>query len=174
MRPMHTTILVVCEGLTEKIFVEYIRGIYSEGKAKVRVISADGKGPDNVIKHAMTIFKQDGYNHCCALLDLDLPWPPKLVKAAKAKKIVLIGSNPCIEGLFLDILSNKVPIDSLNCKHQFNTKKIGDNSIITKAILSKIFTKEILESRRENIKALNDLLRCMEGEINEVIKDGGA
>ncbi|MBM0493429.1 hypothetical protein GNZ06_20605 [Aeromonas jandaei] len=79
-RKLYTTILFVGEGLTEKIFIQYLRGMYSERKAKVTVKSANGKGPKNVIEDAIASFKQDGYDYCCAVLDTDLEWTPALIK----------------------------------------------------------------------------------------------
>lgn len=171
VRQIQTTILFVGEGLTEKIFIEYVRGMYSGGKAKVRVVSANGKGPDNVIKHAISLFQQDGYDHCCAFLDLDLPWPDALVREAKRKKIVLIGSAPCVEGLFLDILSKKIPKTSNGCKQQFNEKELGGANVIDKKFLTRVFTRDLLETRRVGVAPLDKVLRCLEGGIQKVITE---
>jgi len=41
------------------------------------------------------------------LLDTDLPWPKKHIQNALSTGINLIGSEPCLEGLHLDILGRK-------------------------------------------------------------------
>lgn len=171
-RKLHTTILFVGEGPTEKVFIEYLRGIYSPGKAKVTVKSADGKGPKHIIGEAITILKQDDYNHCCVFLDTDLEWPAESIKKARSKKIVLIGSEPCVEGFFLDVLKIKKLQDSQGCKEKFNTSVLKKkNAMIERSILEKHFTFEVLEEMRLKIAILDKLIKCLEGKVKEVFEE---
>ncbi|ASX10755.1 MULTISPECIES: RloB domain-containing protein [Aeromonas] len=172
-RKLHTTILFVGEGPTEKTFIEYLRGIYSPGKAKVTVRSADGKGPKHIIAEAITIQRQDDYNHCCVFLDTDLEWPADSIKKARSKKIVLIGSEPCAEGFFLDVLKMKKPQDSQGCKEAFNLSILKKkNAMIERAILEKHFTFEVLEEMRLKVAILDKIIKCLEGRVKEVFEEG--
>lgn len=79
-------------------------------------MTAGGKGPEHVITHAITCKKCDSYDFVIVLLDTDLPWPKKHTQKALNAGINLLGSNPCLEGLLLDILGRAKSNSNKVCK----------------------------------------------------------
>lgn len=102
-RQVRKTLLVVGEGDSEVAFLKHLRQLYCSGGAGVTVTvhNAHGLGPDNVIQTAIALNRMGGYDRVVALLDTDLPWPTVTQKAAKRARIELVGSTPCLEGLFV-------------------------------------------------------------------------
>ncbi|MBG3012091.1 RloB domain-containing protein [Proteus columbae] len=158
IRKLKKTLLAVGEGSSEKAFLSHLKSIYSKGDPKVTVVTAGGKGPNHVINHAIACMKCDGYDECIVLLDTDIPWPPKLVKQATGKGICLIGSEPCLEGFLLDILSRRKTNTNNGCKELLHPLLNGEST--SKDSYKVLFTKEILEGARVNIVNLNSLINA--------------
>lgn len=110
------TLLLVGEGHAEKAFLSHLKSIFSNGKFKVSIVNAGGKGPEHIISHAISCKKCDGYDFVIVLLDTDLPWPKTHVQRAMAAGINLVGSEPCLEGLLLDLLGNNKSDNNNGCK----------------------------------------------------------
>lgn len=117
------TLLVVGEGATEAAFLSYLRRLYCSGKKgpKVTVKNAHGKGPEHVLDFAIRSQRGVAFDQVAVFLDTDIPWTDKLHKQAKLFKVELIGSTPCIEGLFLKLLGQPVPVLSADCKKQLSS-----------------------------------------------------
>lgn len=157
-KPVLHTVLIVGEGLTEEAFLRHLKSLYVTRGCGVglKIRNAHGKGPGHVVDFAIRQRNNAAYDRVIALLDTDDPWPDKTVKWAKQKKIVLIGSTPCIEGLLLRILDQPVPKQSADCKQRI-TNLINGRLIIPDSY-STLITHEILETRRVQISELDDLL----------------
>jgi hypothetical protein len=97
------------------------------------------------------------------LLDTDIDWPKTKVKEAKQKRITLIGSTPCLEGLLLKILGKKVPVLSDECKKSLHPLLCGKET--DKRSYEKLFTKEVLDTVRDEIEELDTLIKLISGQI---------
>jgi len=159
VRETKKTLLMVGEGCAEKAFLQHLRGLYSNGKIKHSIHSANGKGPHNVIKSTIAKHTHDGYDYSVSLLDTDIVWPEKLVQEAKRKGIHLIGSIPCLEGFLLDIINEKKPETSPECKRVAHPKLAGRET--ERESYEPLFTKQCLDTARERIDSLNKLINLI-------------
>jgi hypothetical protein len=164
-RRVRRTLLVVGEGQTETAFLGFLRSLYCADNDGVGVTirNAKGRGPSNVIGYAVKIGKRNDFDRCVALLDTDIPWKAEDERMAKRYAIRLIGSNPCVEGLFLSILGERVPEASSDCKKAIRGKYRGLD-LTRKESYAELFDKGRLEAARGRIDALDELLRSFEGQ----------
>ncbi|MEZ9296859.1 RloB domain-containing protein [Vibrio cyclitrophicus] len=164
LRVLKKTLLIVGEGEAEKAFIQYLRSIYATGNPKVSIKSAGGKGPKNVITEAISTKDATGYDYAVALLDTDLPWPRQLVRKAEGKKIILIGSDPCLEGFLLDILDEPrpTPNESSFCKKKLHGMLNGKET--EKETYEPLFPKELLDKKQGELKGLRTLIELISGQ----------
>ncbi len=157
------TLLAVGEGKADAAFLKYLRGIYCSGRSgvKVTVRDASGKGPSNVIGTAIGALRISSYDKKLCLLDTDLEWTKENKSDAKRKKIELVGSTPCLEGLLLQILGRAVPASSLDCKRQL--KIITGKDMFEAEDYATNFPYAELQNLRADIAELDKLLRLFEG-----------
>ena len=157
-RAARHTILLVGEGATDWAFLKHIKSLYiSRGSgvsAKIR--NAHGKGPDHVVDYAIRQCRNAAYERVVTLLDTDLEMSAAVRRRAKSKKIQIIGSTPCIEGLLLKILGKHVPATSADCK-----ARVGDTlqgRLTAQEDYQANFTKDLLDERRDDVTELGRLL----------------
>lgn len=160
-----TTVLVLGEGETELAFLKHIKLIYGQrgnGKSTTPE-SAGGKGPDYILKRA--IRKSADYDRTLVLMDTDNKWPKGLVDEAEKKKIILIGSEPCIEGFFLSLLESKKKYNSLSspkCKDRFHRDFLNEKHKVDPRKYAKIFSKKVCEVLRKKSKNLDKIIKMIE------------
>ena len=157
------TLLAVGEGKADAAFLKYLRSIYCSGGCGVSVTVRDatGKGPSNVIGTAIGALRISSYDTKLCLLDTDLVWTKQNKSDANRKKIELIGSTPCLEGLLLQILGRAVPASSLDCKQQL--KIITGKDMFESEDYEVNFGHAVLQNQRAHISELDKLLRLFEG-----------
>jgi hypothetical protein len=157
------TLLAVGEGKSDAAFLKYLRSIYCSGGSGVTVTvrDASGKGPSNVIGTAIGALRISSYDKKLCLLDTDLVWTEQNKSDAKRKKIELIGSTPCLEGLLLQILGRAVPASSPDCKQQL--KIITGKDMFDPDDYPANFGYAVLQNQRAHIPELDKLLRLFEG-----------
>lgn len=105
------TKLVMCEGVTDKRFIERVKCIYHKrgNGITVRIDEAGGGGPKSAIMAAIT--HEGQFDRKYVFIDSDLPISKDALAAANRKGIIIIQSAPlCLEGLMLRILGNKSEI----------------------------------------------------------------
>jgi len=168
IRTQRLTLLFVGEGDCEVAFLGHIRNLFCSGGhgLKVTLRNAHGKGPDNVVNHALAFSRSNGFDKKACLLDTDLPWPIKSVKAAKKGKIHLIGSTPCLEGLLLRIIGREPGENSMKCKKIL--QQLTGTKMTSKENYESIFTKVVLDNARSSLRELDALL-CL-FERREMVK----
>ncbi|WP_071842492.1 RloB domain-containing protein [Dickeya fangzhongdai] len=165
-RSINKTLLLVGEGYAEKAFLSHLKSLFSNGKFKVSIVTAGGKGPEHVINHAISCKKCDGYDFVIVLLDTDLVWPKTYVQRAMKAGINLIGSEPCLEGLLLDILGKKRPESNGGCKEILHPLLNG--SCTDRDSYSELFTSEILDNC-QNVK-IKFIIEALQGKENKSAK----
>lgn len=164
MREVRKTLLAVGEGATEVAFLTYLREMYCSDRqgVSVKVRNAQGKGPEHVVSHAIGQCRDADYDRRLALLDTDLPWTTELLKRATDYRIELMGSDPCIEGLFLAILGKTVPANSSESKKRL--QRLIGSDMTEKSHYSDHFPRPVIEAARKRLPSLNRLLECFEGK----------
>lgn len=157
-RSARHTVLLVGEGKTECAFLEHIKSLYifrgCGVSAKIR--NAHGKGPDHVVDYAVRQCCNADYDRVVALLDTDLPMSSAARRRARSKKIEIIGSTPCIEGLLLKILGEYVPGVSAECKARCGSVLPARLTLADDYRAN--FPKELLDEQRSKIPELGSLL----------------
>lgn len=165
LRRVRPTLLAVGEGDTEEAFLRHLRELYCSDGAGVAVTirNARGKGPEHVVDHAMGQCRDADYDHRLTLLDTDLPWTATLCKRARKHRIRMLGSTPCLEGLFLTVLGCPPAegIGSAECKKRLRDRT--GNDMTEKSHYDALFTKPVLEEARGRVPVLDELLQCLEG-----------
>ena len=154
--PLHT-VLLICEGKTERAFLKHLQSLYifrGCGVA-VTIISADGKGPEYIVNYTIRRSHRIVSDRILTLLDTDIPITAEVRKKAAQRNIQLIESSPCFEGLLLKILNERIPATSKQCKQ--SCKKYFP-SPLTKQENYQNLTRTLLEKRRKNIPELARLL----------------
>jgi len=105
-RPVLTTVLLVGEGKTEVAFLSHLKSLYIQRNCgiKLTIKNAHGKGPEYIVDFAVRQRSNAAYDRVAVLLDTDLTWSEAVKKRARKNRLVLLGSDPCIEGFLLKIL----------------------------------------------------------------------
>ena len=119
----HTTLIVV-EGESDEVFLKHLKILFGrDSGSRLTVKSPRGNG-DAVLKTAIDSF--EAFDRRVAIYDAD--WQPqaKHLKAAHRKKIQILTCTPCIEGLLLEILGEKPPSNSAECKRRLE-QRIGQS-----------------------------------------------
>jgi len=160
------TLLIFGEGLGEEMFLKHLRKLYSFNSG-VAVTIKRGKGGNalNIIIDADKII--GAYDRKIVILDDDKP-SIEMVKArqeAQKRRIELIENTPCLEFLLLTII-DKEPNgqNSIWCKNEFESKFIDKKKRDEPSEYDKLFTKELLNSKRSKLVDLNKLILIMEGK----------
>lgn len=163
-RKIRETLVIVGEGETEEAFLNHLKSFYSTGNLKIKIKSAGGKGPNNVIGDAIGTLNNSGCDRVAALLDMDLQWPVSKVKEAHRKKIILVGVDPCIEAMLIDILEEPRPYPCTNatCKNQLHPQLDGRPT--NKNSYVKLFEKNILDKAKDRVEALDLLIKVLSGQ----------
>ncbi|WP_034916450.1 hypothetical protein [Erwinia sp. 9145] len=162
-RTMCRTLLLVGEGYAEKAFLSHLRSLFANGSFKISIVTAGGKGPENVIDHALGCKKCDGYDFVVVLMDTDLVCPPIYVKKALRAGLNLVGSTPCLEGLLLEILGKKKKSSNNGCKDLLHPLLSG--SCTDRDSYAGVFPLEILSSsKNEKLIFLIDFLKGNESK----------
>lgn len=157
-RAAHHTILLVGEGATEKAFLSHIKSNYvTRGcGVKATIHAAHGKGPDHVVRHAVGRCKNASYDRVVVLLDNDMPLSAAAKKLANSKRLRILESTPCLEGLLLKILGEHVPDTSKLCKEQLGVKL--PRRLTRQEDYQSKFPKGLLDARRDDVPELGRLL----------------
>ena len=157
-RTVFYTVLLVGEGKTEQAFLQHIKFLYiSRGSGvSVTIRNAHSKGTDHVINYAIRQCQNAEYNRVLALLDTDLQLSSAARSRARSKKIRIMGSTPCVEGLLLAILGEHVPATSLKCKQRCGA--VLPERLTLPENYRQHFPKDFLERRRNCVPELGELL----------------
>lgn len=160
--------LFVGEGLTEKVFLGYLKSIYHKRECgtNVKIESGDGGSPKSIVDKTKRIMQFASYDDVFILLDDDIPCPDNLVSQAAKNRISISCSSPCIEGLFLDILQhsgfNSATSRSSECKKVFHQNYIPEKKKYQKDNYTRVFPKSLLEKQRKKIPLLDVIIKVFE------------
>ena len=159
------TVLAAGEGQTEEAFLKFLRELFGDRNddIKIDVCVAPPGSPKSMV---VQVCKRspENYDRAFLLLDTDVLWLRGLAESAEENNdLVLIGSDRCVEGLFLSILNpgkDYSTWQSKTCKREFHKLLSKDEKLIARNY-SKVFTKKKLLEARKRIPALDQLLTLM-------------
>lgn len=160
------TALIVGEGETEGAFLCHLKSLYCQRGlgVQVKVEWTYGGSPTDMIVEALKLKHGADYSRSGLLLDTDVPWPAEAIKLAEINKLLLLGSKPCVEALFLSILlpDRDWTIQSVKaCKKEFHARFLNESQKTESERYQKYFTKEVIDAAKGRITILNDLLKMM-------------
>ena len=152
------------EGYSEVAFLEHLKSLYVERGSgiSVKIGNARGKGPENVVENTCRQSINGAYDEVVALMDTDIVWSDALKVKARKNKIQLLPSEPCLEGLLLQILHQPAKGSSANLKKMLHPKLSGHST--DRESYAKLFDKATLDERRTEIQTLNALITFMQGK----------
>ena len=167
-RQIRHTIFIYCEGKTDHLFVQHLKKIYFiRGSKKISLKRGTGGKLSTYISETMKNAQVRDYDEKYIVLDSNGKKEEELKKAQNESQkydIQLIWQKPCLEGVFLRILKGAQFIKEKSelCKSIFNREYTSDNTPLTETLLEKLFTKDILDTKRKEIKELEQLTQLME------------
>jgi RloB-like protein len=164
-RAISKTLLLVGEGYAEKAFLSHLKSLFSNGVFKITIVTAGGKGPEHVISHAISCKKCDGYDFVIVLLDTDIQWPKTHVQKAMSAGVNLVGSDPCLEELLLDVIGTAKSTTNNGCKKLLHPVLSGPCT--ERDSYANVFTSALLTSTTNlKIQFIIDSLKGKEQRAN--------
>lgn len=162
------TLFIACEGSDEKVFVDHLKSLYSQGNTKPTVGDAQGGCPYDVVLFCVKRTISGGFHKKIVMMDMDSEWDESSLALINKHGIIPLGSDPCLEILFLQILEQKPPIfskkEAKKCKKKFQDKYLAKRHSIQEKDCKRLFTKELLDRCRLRIPILNDLISLLAGK----------
>jgi len=148
-RPQKQTLLLVGEGYDEVAFLTYLKSelVNRDAGLEVKIKNAKGKGAKHVIEWTIRQAKQADYDKVAALLDTDTDWTPAVQKQAKAKKIIVLTSDPCFEAMLLRLIGFAPEIDTKKLKKQFELFVNGVSTVPENYAVN--FSPDMLKNKRQ-------------------------
>ena len=183
-RQIRHTIFIYCEGKTDHLFVRYLKKQYLvRGTKQITLKKGTGGKLSTFILETVKIAQVREYNEKYIVLDSDGKKEEELGKELKEAQnkikrdninkddinIQLIWQKPCLEGVFLRILKSDkfIKEKSESCKSIFNKEYIQDKTPLTETLLEKLFTKDFLSAKRQEVQELDQLIQLMEKRKEE-------
>jgi hypothetical protein len=157
----HTTLIVV-EGESEAVLIKHLKNHFGQDAgSRITVKSASGNG-DAVLKAAIRSF--EAFDRRVALYDAD--WQPqkKHLQAARLRKIQILTCSPCLEGLLLEILGERPPTTSAECKRRLKLQ-LGEATLTNPQTFERHFPSSLLTSRVDSLKTLRGLLDLFKAHL---------
>ncbi|MBA3988869.1 MAG: hypothetical protein C0463_07035 [Idiomarina sp.] len=150
------------EGPAEKAFVNHLKGMYSRDTGqKVTVEAGDGGSPSTMVKNLIRKHSHADFDRRFLMIDEDIPVPESVHARAKQAKIEIILSTPvCLEGMLLEVLSQRVAEGSSasDCKALLHPQLSG--SPTRSQSYRELFPEPVInQSRKHQIIKLRALLR---------------
>ena len=109
-----------------------------------------------MVDYAIRQYRNAAYDRVVTLLDTDLEMSAAARRRARSKKIQIIGTKPCLEGLLLKILGEHVPDTSAMCKEQLGVTLPA--RLTAPEDYQEKFPKQFLDERRDDVPELGRLL----------------
>jgi hypothetical protein len=159
VRHVNTTVLIACEGSAEENFLKHIRTtfLHRSGGIALTIKNACGKGARNVLDKAIAWCGRGGYDKVAIAYDTDKDLSAQEHRQARAKRIVLLPSSPCVEATLLQLLKQQPPTTTKECKAAFE-RIMGRPAHDPSVIQHKAFGKTNIEQLREKIEMISGLL----------------
>ncbi|MCY4512228.1 MAG: hypothetical protein OXB86_00905 [Bdellovibrionales bacterium] len=158
-RRQKTSIFICCEGKTEVAFLKYIKSLYIAGEQKsIRIKSANGGDILSMKRHTGEQKNHIHIDKDYILLDGDQ------IKSKNINEENVLVVQPCIEGLFLEILDRSKPRTSRKCKKIFEKNYLNSKDKLHHKSYQTIFNKNKLENARSRLPLLNKILKIFETE----------
>lgn len=167
-RAASQTLLVYGEGLSEKIFLKYLHGLYARDSG-VAVTIRNGKGGNalNIIIDALNA--PGGFDKRIVVLDND-KGDKEMQRARQEainRNIELVENTPCLEAILLTILNNGENYSGRQsswCKSEFESNYMDEKKRTELNEYRKYFPKSLIDKQKTKIAELQKFISIMEGK----------
>jgi hypothetical protein len=168
-RKVRATALVYTEGEHELVFTRHLVSLYGSGKqygTKFTVKKGRGGDAVSIVEDALKV--PGSFKRILVKLDNDRS-QDELRQAieldSKHKKVQIIFSTPCLEGMLLSILEptkNFSKKKSPHCKRYFEANYISSDKRTSSQPYKKLFTHKLLQDARKRVPELDDIIKFVE------------
>jgi hypothetical protein len=158
-RVKRATLIIVGEGAHDKAFLNHMKQLYDgETGQAVKVDSADGGSPGNIIQTTNRKYKHADYDRRFILMDADVTIQQQDRDSARKFNIELIISTPvCLEGMLLEVLGQRSPDTSDACKRSLHPSLSGPPT--RRDSYAVLFPKQVLDdTKKEQIVLLRNTI----------------
>lgn len=160
------TVLAIGEGHSDAVFLDYLKSLYVVRGCGLSVTVANtyGGGPSAIILEALKVQTRGSFDRSFVLMDTDIEWPKAEVELAGSRNLVLFGSKPCLEGLWLDIIDPStlwMTCSSKTCKAAWKDRYFDSTKAVRLADLVKSLPMNAIEAARKRISILDDIIRTI-------------
>lgn len=165
VRRVKRTRLIVCEGDAEEVLLRHLRALYlrdQQGSGIALTIkNHHGKGGDGVLQTTIRIAQRERqtWDHVAVLIDTDKDWSDTQRQQARRQRIHALESTPCLEAWLLEVVGQRAPAMTTDCKrtffHQFGAEAHDDT------LHGRHFPRHVLDAARTRIKVLDELLTLL-------------
>lgn len=155
------TLLIVGEGYHEEAFLNHVKQAYVPRGCglSVTIKNARGKGAKHVINWTIRQIANADYDNVAAMLDTDQDWNAAVEKQAKAKKIHVLPSEPCLEAVLLRLVGKNPVGDSKAMKKQL-APFVNNDAALTQNY-AEHFGPQCLNSGRSRESTIDALLKLL-------------
>lgn len=149
----------MAEGDDDLAFLRHIKKLFGQGNGgfTITIKNAHGKGAEHVIDKASRHKKQSGYTRIASFFDTDEGWGPSARK--KAKGIIILPSETCLEAMLLRIVKEPV-LEGENLKKRF--APLVDNKPGLQDSYQARFPLSVLQEARDKEPTIDRLLQLFE------------
>jgi hypothetical protein len=165
-RTAKETLLIVCEGDAEMVFVRFMKRTYAEALGRaVQEHNAKGKGGKHVLESGLRRAKNNrAFDKVVLLLDTDQDWNDELrARARKARvgkhPVSVIEASPCLEAWLLQILGVETEGDTRHMKQTFEAHTGIEAH--ESGWMERLLNRDVLDKARERVSQLADLMDHM-------------
>jgi hypothetical protein len=164
--------LIYGEGPSEEAFLCFLKATFVRrgSRFEIRTASDEGGDPVHVLRRCLRARGSVEFTSRIILMDTDRPWhPDEVIALAAEENIRLLPSSPCLEGLLLEILEQRPPADSGECKRLIHAM-IPEAKMMDPRDYTPLFPRDLLMERAFEIPTLDALIRFLEtGKTPETI-----
>lgn len=158
------TLLLYCEGADEKVFLDYLKALFSKDSGTHTEIKDNHGGCANDV--LVNVAKQIPADVVVCIYDTDRGADADLKKRVEKRSILCVENSPCLEAFLLNILENKDYSSHSTdaCKKRFEKKYLDGKKRSDKRNYENIFPKSLLLKQAKNIENLKILIDFISGK----------
>jgi hypothetical protein len=159
VRRTHITRMLVCEGDADEHFARHVGDLYlaRDCGTVLQRRNAHGYGGTHALRLAVQLKKQTAHDGYGILIDVDCHWSLKDRLQARAKGIVVIASDPCLEATLLAIDGQPPYRKTPENKAAFETRYGGPAH--RNGVIRRNFPRDKLDAARVRVKVVDQILR---------------
>lgn len=161
LRITKRTALLVGEGDREYAFGQHLRHTYAPHAAEVNIttVNAQGRGASNAIETAIAVARATPYDAVVSMVDAGGDLTNGVRARARACKIFVVESTPCLEAWLLEI--HGVDVEVTHKANRWAFRKVFGRHLFDEGVLERFFGVDRLDGARRRVARLDSLLSAL-------------